>query len=505
MAFVYSPNSALRSSLGIRPLGNLYMCEDVPAALSHRASSLGMFGRISEETFVHVLSFLPAADLGKLCAVSKYVCAFANFDELWRDLFWVCESERVFESAGWKSSLQACTVVPNEVKKCRRDDATSKHVYPPVCAGVYSDWLYEPFRTSGMIPSQSWLERENIDRMKFDALTVSEFVAKYELTNKPVIITGYIDKFWPEFPKTMDQFHPHADAHADASTDTHTGTHTNTHTDTHKGEYSCGPVSMTLHAYKQYLDSQIWKLDASPYFVFDTAQFSNATHKYSVPPYFVNDMFDALPKGFRPENKWLLIGPPNASSKWHVDPNATNAWNGVVAGAKRWLLLPPHLGPPPGVSTSSDSFAVKQPLDLIDWFESFYAQTVEMYAGKGLVECTCRAGEIVFVPRGWWHCVRNVGSTTIAVTQNYAAPSSVVHVQTFLKKFSHCVSGISPELRSELWTEFDRVHTLTRCTEEQADATHNEEEETRNVSFWGNLGSRSIGFARNGPTHTANA
>ena len=69
----------------------------------------------------------------------------------------------------------------------------------------------------------------------------------------------------------------------------------------------------------------------------------------------------------------------------------------------------------------------------------------------------------MFVPRGWWHCVRNTGeSPTIAVTQNYVAESSVDQVRRFLKEFSHCVSGVPVGIRSKLWVEFDRVLRIAR-------------------------------------------
>ena len=179
-----------------------------------------------------------------------------------------------------------------------------------------------------------------------------------------------------------------------------------------------------------------------------------------------------------------------------MDPNATNAWNAVISGSKRWLMLPPHLGPPPGVTVSGDGFAVRQPLHLGDWLEEFYPHT------KGLVECTCRAGEIVFVPRGWWHCVRNI-EPTVAVTQNYAAASSVGYVRSFLKNFSHCVSGIEAACRPLLAAEFDRVLGVeSQAGDDQAGAETacenacGENACNEPVSFWGNLGSRSLQFSR---------
>ena len=39
---------------------------------------------------------------------------------------------------------------------------------------------------------------------------------------------------------------------------------------------------------------------------------------------------------------------------------------------------------------------------------------------KRPIECICRAGEVVFVPNGWWHLVINL-EESIAITQNYVS------------------------------------------------------------------------------------
>lgn len=131
-------------------------------------------------------------------------------------------------------------------------------------------------------------------------------------------------------------------------------------------------------------------------------------------------------------NRWLIIGPHRSGSSFHVDPNATCAWNAVVSGAKKWILFPPgrlwgmyvcvwpsnvspfltphpfptpttptntpftslpHLvhtptptqttptntntnqttgSPPPGVHPSPDGADVAAPVSIIEWFLNFY-------------------------------------------------------------------------------------------------------------------------------------
>jgi hypothetical protein len=49
---------------------------------------------------------------------------------------------------------------------------------------------------------------------------------------------------------------------------------------------------------------------------------------------------------------------------------------------------------------------VATPLSLVEWFQDFYA---EAQAGAVRpVEGVVRAGELLFVPRGWWHLAMNL-------------------------------------------------------------------------------------------------
>ena len=43
------------------------------------------------------------------------------------------------------------------------------------------------------------------------------------------------------------------------------------------------------------------------------------------------------------------------------------------------------------------------------------------------IECIVSAGELIFVPRGWWHMAINL-EPGVAVTQNYVSRSNLPHV-----------------------------------------------------------------------------
>jgi hypothetical protein len=59
----------------------------------------------------------------------------------------------------------------------------------------------------------------------------------------------------------------------------------------------------------------------------------------------------------------------------------------------------------------------------------------------GGMEGVCRAGELIFVPNGWWHCVINI-EESIAITQNYVSSTNLPAVCRFLRTKREQVSGL---------------------------------------------------------------
>jgi dTDP-4-dehydrorhamnose 3,5-epimerase-like enzyme len=84
-------------------------------------------------------------------------------------------------------------------------------------------------------------------------------------------------------------------------------------------------------------------------------------------------------------------------------------------------MFPPHVTPP-GVHPSEDGLDLATPVTLLEWFTSFYAEACREHRGV-MKECVCREGEMMFVPRGWWHLVLNI-EDSVAITQNYVSSVS---------------------------------------------------------------------------------
>ncbi|KAJ1566924.1 hypothetical protein HK096_011598, partial [Nowakowskiella sp. JEL0078] len=178
--------------------------------------------------------------------------------------------------------------------------------------------------------------------------------------------------------------------------------------------------------------------EESPLYLFDKffPHRTSLANEYTVPEYFSEDLFKILGDQ-RPDYRWLIIGPKKSGSTFHIDPNSTSAWNAVITGAKKWIMFPPEIIPP-GVFPSKDGSEVTAPVSLADWFLNFYQ---DCYLGPiKPVEAVCRAGEIIFVPNGWWHIVVNL-EDSIAITQNFVCSENIRNVLNFLKNKPDQVSG----------------------------------------------------------------
>lgn len=177
----------------------------------------------------------------------------------------------------------------------------------------------------------------------------------------------------------------------------------------------------------------------------------------------------------RPDYRWLLIGGRRSGQTWHQDPNGTSAWNLTIRGRKRWLFFPPHVTPPGVLPTSTAGDASSRgdyltPISIAEWGRDFYAEAcampgcLETESGPGelqplhvhlslcaaynLTLTTSRvhsllvAGDVVYVPRGWWHMVLNLEPFTVAVSHHFLSPAGLYNTLRLLRNAPHQVSGI---------------------------------------------------------------
>eukprot|EP00662_Eupelagonemidae_sp_cell21_P032174 gene32174-37447_t len=95
-------------------------------------------------------------------------------------------------------------------------------------------------------------------------------------------------------------------------------------------------------------------------------------------------------------------------SRFHVDPNATDAWNACIRGRKRWIMYPPGV-PPPGVIPSDDRADVASPVSLVEWFASYYHR--KNANGAEPLEVTVEPGDVLSFFRDSPHCISGLAGS----------------------------------------------------------------------------------------------
>jgi histone arginine demethylase JMJD6 len=214
-------------------------------------------------------------------------------------------------------------------------------------------------------------------------------------------------------------------------------------------KFKCGEdddghsVKVKLRHFLEYLRRN---RDDSPLYVFDSGFDDDSVARslledYRVPSYFDDDLFRLVSESRRPPYRWFLVGPERSGTCVHVDPLATNAWNTLIEGRKRWVLFPPHV--PKAVAKGRGLVGKDEDDEAIHYFMHILPRIKKKamayrdhgddprYRDFACYEFTQNPGETVFVPNGWWHAVLNL-THTVGVTQNYCSPRNFdkVWIQT---------------------------------------------------------------------------
>jgi hypothetical protein len=411
----------LEHPLGVKPIGN-YFEDAVNGVVECRASGLGRLAMLQDSQLLGLLNYCSAKDLASLAACSRAAYVYATHDELWRVLV-LEEMEGHFEpKPTWKATYL----------KTKYGDKV-QHGAPMRVQGVYSDLLFQSFYCAAAPIEEAWLAVENIERRSAKTLSLADFKRDFEGPNVPVIITDAIDD-WAAMDKWTDEY-----LAAECKSKT----------------FYAGGFQFSMDKYFNYARTL---LDDQPLFVFDkefATKVPQLAKDYTVPEYFQEDFFALLGEEKRPDYRWLIIGPKKSGSGFHIDPNATNAWNGVVRGAKKWIMFPPGQVPP-GIHPSEDGSEVSAPVSLMEWFVTFYKDVQKLPAHLKPLEGICREGETMFVPHGWWHTVLNI-EESIAMTQNFVSSGNVKSVLEFLTQKPDQVSGCAMDQRPKLGGTFREV------------------------------------------------
>ncbi|KAK9699276.1 hypothetical protein RND81_08G164500 [Saponaria officinalis] len=438
---------------GVQPLGNLYLSSN---SHNSRDIGLGQLNLLSDELVLDILGFLDGINLGILSLVSKSFYVFCAHEPLWRNLVLEELKGEFLFNGSWRKTYISANFPSFDVSCVESYGGL-------IVRDFYSDYLFQSWLCANLEMKPEWLERDNIARRR--SISVEEFVANFEELNKPVLLEGCLEN-WGCLGKWDNDYLIKTCGDV---------------------KFSVGPVEMKLEDYFRYSNLS---REERPLYLFDP-KFGEKVpilgKEYEVPVYFREDLFSVLGDE-RPDYRWIIIGPAGSGSSFHIDPNSTSAWNAVIKGSKKWILFPPDVIPP-GVHPSPDGAEVACPVSIIEWFMNFYEATKNWE--KRPIECVCKAGEVLFVPNGWWHLVINL-EESIAITQNFVSRRNLLNVLEFLKKpnASELVSGTRD--RVNLHQKFESaIEASFPGTIDQLKQKAQEQQKKR--SFWDTISDTSAG------------
>ena len=163
-------------------------------------------------------------------------------------------------------------------------------------------------------------EEHNIPRIHWNDLSVEEFIEKYQLPNKPVIIEGCADN-WPAMDKWNFKhlYKEYGDKYFEIGED-----------------QDGNPLTITLKEYIQYV---IFNKDDSPFYLFQRdfhkiEGLKDLQNDYTPPKYFSEDYQQLMDDKYKPDYRWYLVGPRRSGSYMHFDPFSMSAWNTSLYGHK---------------------------------------------------------------------------------------------------------------------------------------------------------------------------
>eukprot|EP00802_Teleaulax_amphioxeia_P021178 Tamp_21511.p1 GENE.Tamp_21511~~Tamp_21511.p1 ORF type:complete len:353 (+),score=57.18 Tamp_21511:155-1060(+) len=247
-------------------------------------------------------------------------------------------------------------------------------------------------------------------------MTPAEFSARFLLPNRPCMVTGCAETWragsrWSS-SAAFCEFYGHVELRV---TEVQQAAHP-------FQEPQCRAVRVPMRHYVPYARQNCADY---PWYAFDD-DFSETRAEllqdFAPPPFFHADCYSVAPQvraNVFPKNTFFVVGGARSGTVMHADPHYTSAWNTLLCGRKRWILLPPtedvdtlrQMGVDP-------SYRTKGPPT--QWWADEYPKMVASGIARelGAIEVVQEAGDTIYVPMGWWHTVLNL-EFSVAVTANF--------------------------------------------------------------------------------------
>lgn len=131
--------------------------------------------------------------------------------------------------------------------------------------------------------------------------------------------------------------------------------------------------------------------------------------------YTQEDFFQQFPAEVRPWDCMLLWGTAHSRSSLHIDPYNWTGTNAVIYGTKKWKLFPPgqdHLlytFPDAKCGFPLECKKYNSPVDA--FAPESELQQFPLFKSAKYIEVEQKAGELLFIPTGWFHQAYNAKET----------------------------------------------------------------------------------------------
>jgi Cupin-like domain/F-box-like len=374
---------------GVQSGGNRFLYQGSDRESS--ASTTKLQNALTDECWINVLEWLTGHDLATVSTACRFFYVVAHTPELWRDLVLADGQTLTCTEETWKD-----TFVTRHCRSASTTTAADRYApHKPISIpGIFSDYLFRQHVCRSFALPEAWFQGHDstVPQMEHTKIDSDEFLRSYEAPNKPLLVKGGAAT-WVAFRRWNDESYCQSKTEGRAFRTT--------------SGMSPLPANFTWNAYRSYCQSII--LEEGPLYLFDRTALQPGSDMHNdfmadlkrTCPYWdpdapFHDHFGLLGEGRRPDHTWLIAGPKRSGSVFHVDPNATHAWNAAITGRKRWIFYPPGCTPP-GVYPSPDQDEVVLPLSIGEWLCSFWSDHLQR---PERLECTAMPGDIVFVPHG---------------------------------------------------------------------------------------------------------
>ncbi|XP_054930197.1 bifunctional arginine demethylase and lysyl-hydroxylase PSR-like [Dermacentor andersoni] len=251
---------------------------------------------------------------------------------------------------------------------------------------------------------------DTIERLHAKDLPLDTFLRKHDKLCRPVVIQGLLDEW-----KALERWSLYNLVSKHSDDEFLVGRDQNQNSVT---------VKMKYFAYylKEYRDP-------SPFQIADDLASGGKRRlrdDYEVPSYFKDDIFRYARESDLPPTRTFNLGPPLAGDRIQTNPLHCNLWSALVHGSRRWCLFPHHV---PQDLLCNDHRAARKDRRLetaVAWFERIYTKTQSSRWPRYFkpLEILQAAGEVVFVPAGWWYVVINL-DVCVVISHHHCSASKL--------------------------------------------------------------------------------